>query len=172
MLPALTSAICLPQCNTDSDCGGGQACNPKTGLCTTTTAAGLSIGSSCDPFADACKGSCEELETTLPGIPVAACTQKCTLGAYPSCDWLGPGTGPAPAACLYASPGVAALGGPGIGDLGYCGRLCNCDDECLAEYECIPWSGPDAPSFEAFFQRTGYCGVNPEPGDAAVTPCN
>lgn len=172
---AFTSGICLPQCNHDQACPAGYSCSAKTGLCTDNAASGLAIGSPCEVWIDAgpnsCAGICLELESTLPGLPVPACTQSCTLGAIGTCGWQGPGTGPAAATCLYAAPGLEALGGPGVGDLGYCGKLCDCDDECLAQYECLPWPDPDAQALKDFFGREGYCGVNQVGGDAAVMPC-
>lgn len=167
------SAVCLPRCNSDNDCGSDLACNPKTGLCSGVVAFGLPIGSACNTPGDAgtCEGVCLELESTLPGAPVSACTEGCTLGAMPSCGWSGPGTGPANATCLYPAPGLDALGA-GVGDLGYCGQLCDCDNECLPEYECLPWPELDAQALKDFFERNGYCGVNQVGGDAAVMPCD
>jgi hypothetical protein len=166
------SAVCLPRCNADSDCGIDLDCNPKTGLCSSSGASGLAIGSPCNAPGDAgtCEGVCMQLESTLPGIPVSACTEGCTIGAAASCGWSGPGSSPADAACLYPAPGLDPSQA-GAGDLGYCGQLCDCDDDCLPEYECLHWPQPDADQLKDFFQRNGYCGVNQIGGDAAVTPC-
>jgi hypothetical protein len=61
---------------------------------------------------------------------------------------------------------VADAGGPGVGDLGYCGALCDCDGDCAPNLVCESFGDPQV---ESFFQKKGYC----IPADGATgMPCN
>jgi hypothetical protein len=160
-------SACFPQCNTDADCGGGLSCNPKTGLCSNTVSTGLPLGSECS---SPCAGKCATLFTSADEPFTTICTEQCTFGASPTCGWAGPGTGPAPAACLYPAF-TSAFGETGFGDLGHCGQLCDCNQDCSsASLTCVPWTGPGADANEAFFQRKGYCG-DPKAEGAGTLPC-
>jgi hypothetical protein len=64
------------------------------------------------------------------------------------------GEGAAEAACLYTSP-YSPAGEDPTGDLGYCAKLCDCDEECSAvEERCVDESEG---AIEALWSRKGYC---------------
>jgi hypothetical protein len=162
---------CIPQCNSNADCGG-LLCNPETGGCTTSAPTGLSLGTTCTVPAsggtDACTGTCTQFVNGSGANLVAMCTERCTLGASPACSWTG--NGPAPAACLFVSTAILDNGGAGIGDAGSCGLLCDCNSDCkTSALVCRPWEGVNAGATEAFFQRAGFCS-DPDNGDGTTNP--
>jgi hypothetical protein len=167
------TAACLPTCNSNADCGGTLKCSPETGSCSTTTPTGLALGQTCvqppTGGVDPCKGNCTGFQDSSGSVSFYMCTENCTLGAAPSCGWTGPGTGPAPAACLYVSTIILDNGGAGIGDRGSCGNLCDCNAQCNSNLVCNAWTGPNAQATKDFFQRNGYCG---EGGGSGITTCN
>ncbi len=159
---------CLPSCNGDSDCGPGLYCDPATGLCGTSPKTGLPVGQTCTQptgtGTDACRGTCTNIQGSS-GPVTSICTEHCTLGAYPSCGWSG--TGPANAACLFTN---TAIKDPGYGDAGSCGQLCNCNTDCSdSNFVCLAWTGANASSIEAAYQKKGYCGAA---GGSGLTTCN
>jgi hypothetical protein len=167
-LDEVGTAACLPQCNSDTDCGGGLTCNPRTGSCGTTALTCsvtpcLSLGSPCvqdiDGGTNQCKGQCIGFVHQSGQDPFTyMCAENCTLGAAPSCGWTGPGTGPSPAACLFVSTIILDNGGAGIGDRGSCGQLCDDNCDCSnPDLVCNAWTGAAAQSNKDFFQRNGYC---------------
>jgi hypothetical protein len=154
-------AACVPQCNSDADCGGLE-CHAKTGLCSSVSPTGQSLGEPCtvpDAGVDSCKGNCTNFTHSSNGqVFLSMCTEGCTLGATPSCGWTGPGTGPAPAACLFVSKTIQDNGGASFGDQGSCGLLCNCNSDCKTPLlVCRPWTGPGAETNKSFFLKNGYC---------------
>jgi hypothetical protein len=167
----IIGSACFPQCNHDPDCGQELACNPKTGLCNPTIATGLPLGSPCtsglDGGIESCAGTCTSLVSDS-GLVANVCTRGCVLGVIPSCEWAGPGTGPAGNACVHpAFPSEDT----GIGDQGTCGTLCDCNADCgVAALGCVPWPGPDAQALEGFYERKGYCAFLESP-DAGLS-CN
>lgn len=172
-----TTAGCLPQCNSDADCGGGLSCNPKTGGCSTTVVTGQALGSTCvQPTADSgttdpCRGTCIGFVHNSGQDPFTfMCAENCTLGASPSCGWGGPGTGPSPAACLFVSTIILDNGGAGIGDRGSCGQLCNDNCGCAnPDLVCNAWTGANAQANKDFFQKNGYCS-DPLQDDGGTSP--
>jgi len=170
-----TVAACLPQCNASSDCGTGLSCNPRTGLCTTTSPIGKSVGETCvqalDGGTEECKGFCTGIVHQSSQQPFTyVCTEGCTTGASPSCGWAGPGTTPAPAACLFSSTVIIDNGGPGLGDLGSCGQLCDCNSDCKSSaFVCRAWTGSTAAQLTAFFGKAGFCS-DPLNDDGGIDP--
>jgi hypothetical protein len=109
---------CRPACRSDLDCGD-RRCNLRTGMCGSQPPDGAGIGSACDPTAPACAGGCIE-----HGASYAECSGVCRLGT-PGC---GQATGDGPPFNFYCYLDPAGKGGNG--DLGYCAKLCDCDDDC------------------------------------------
>jgi hypothetical protein len=171
-------SACLPQCNSNADCGAGLVCNAQKGTCSTQAPAGDAIGSLCDKDPEGgtntCQGECTSFVHEGAQVPFTAmCTESCTVGASPACGWSG--NGPAPAACLFASTIVSNHGGPGIGDLGSCDQLC--DDNCDCSNPalvCTAWTGDDADENEALFQQKGFCAdpLEPDGSQSPGIPCS
>jgi hypothetical protein len=166
------AAACVPNCNGDQDCGSGWFCHPSDGLCRPNPPTGKLVGEVCQtpdagPSAGECQGSCIPMAGASGIAKVNVCTAGCTFGAIPACGWQGPTSGlPSPAACLFVSSSVIDNGGPGVGDLGYCGALCGCDGDCAPTLVCEPFGNPQ---IESFYQQKGYC----VPADGATgMPCN
>jgi hypothetical protein len=166
---------CLPQCNADSDCGTGRYCNPQTGLCRATPQPGLPLGDECtQPPAggiDSCRGDCTGIVTSAGSTAtVYTCTESCTIGALPNCNWAGPASNtPAPGLCLFSSTILSQHGGPGSGDLGSCAQLCNCNADCQhASFVCVSL---DDAALSTATRRRGFCTL-PEggPGIPNCTP--
>ena len=109
---------CRPACRSDLDCDD-RHCNLRTGLCADEQPEGGGIGSACDPTAPECSGGCIE-----HGASYAECSGVCRLGT-PGC---GQGTADGPPFNFYCYLDPAGKGGEG--DLGYCAKLCDCDDDC------------------------------------------
>jgi hypothetical protein len=143
---------CVPTCGGDFDCGSGQYCSFATGLCTDGSGSGLDIGELCDPAAatNPCSGFCSATnEAGTEGICSALCTLSPTLAG---CGWSGEGA--ADAACLFGTV-LSPEGDLGAGDIGLCGVLCDCNDDCNAENDrCVDETGGDVLSL---FGRNGYC---------------
>ena len=157
---------CLPQCNSDQDCPSGRFCNPTTGLCHDVAVTGDPVGSKCDPGADTCRGECISFPF-MNGGSTQMCFERCVTGALPACGWNGPGTGPADAFCVYAYTEVLNGGGPGLGDIGSCGQLCNCNSDCRnPDVQCEPINNAQ------FSQSVGKLGICQEPnGTSPGLPC-
>jgi hypothetical protein len=92
------------------------------------------------------------------------CARLCTLGHLPSCGW--DGTASTSYACIVAQAPTQA----GYGDGGYCGELCDCDDDCTD-----PWAiclglasvpGADRPWAATVVAQSGRAGVCTDPDDA------
>jgi hypothetical protein len=147
----LVLTVCLPSCGSDADCDAGLFCDYRTGLCGEAPPTGKGFNEPCDPNAvvDECtSGYCSasyEVPTT------GTCSGFCNLGNPFSCGY--EGDGKADAACLFST--VLSGNQSEVGDLGSCGQLCDCDDECSAAGEvCRPFNDP---TFEELWQRLGYC---------------
>lgn len=145
---------CRPNCNSDADCGG-RTCNPRTGLCDDQAAQGLPVGSSCpapgsDAGADPCRGTCGGVVHSFGGAPFTyTCSERCTIGAVPSCGW--DGSGPADAYCVFVYDANA-----GRGDQGACGQTCDCNSDCLdPDLVCLPFNNA---TLESQLGHKGYCG--------------
>jgi hypothetical protein len=143
---------CLPLCGGVFDCESGQSCDFLSGFCVPGEAEGLPIGAECDPAAttDPCLGFCQvqDAEGTE-----GSCAGFCSLNPdLIGCGWSGTGT--AEAACLYGT----RLSPPDdlqAGDLGICGALCDCNDDCGASiHRCVDESDGQV---MAIWGRAGYC---------------
>jgi hypothetical protein len=133
---------CRPACRSDLDCAG-RSCDLGTGLCGDARA-GDRIGAACDPDAASatCAGAC-----TAHGASYAECSGVCSYGT--------PGCGqsdtrlPLENFC-FLDPSSNS----GNGDLGYCARLCDCDDDCdRPDAVCEP-----QPTLTSKTGRSGVCG--------------
>lgn len=166
---------CLPQCNSDADCGDG-FCDPGTGLCGAEPTTGSQLGARCTPteegLDDECRGRCIGILGDASDEPVTyMCADFCTLGIVPSCGWAGPTSGQrADGACLFSSSVISANGGPANGDRGSCGQLCDCNSNCRnPDLICVSDS-----YVRTNYRRAGYC-TTPSTTDAGVErgiPCD
>jgi hypothetical protein len=110
--------FCRPACRSDLDCGE-RYCNLGTGLCGDEPRTGSEIGASCGvaPLAS-CAGGCID-----HGSAYSECSGVCRYGT-PGC---GQQSQDAPLDYFcFMDPTT----GSGEGDLGYCQKLCDCDDDC------------------------------------------
>lgn len=112
---------CRPACRSDLDCGE-RRCNLRTGLCADETPSGDPIGAACNPAESQCAGGCIQ-----HGKSFAECSGVCRLNT-PGCGQLS-SEGPPYDFWCYLDP--SSVGG--TGDLGYCARVCDCDDDCGRE---------------------------------------
>lgn len=147
---AVPLLACVPTCGGDYACGPGRYCDFSSGLCSDSPPAGAPIGASCIPADDRdCDGFCG---TDLDGS-TGTCSASCTFNdAHTGCGW--DGTGPADAACLF---GTSLSDGPSKpGDVGVCGKLCDCNADCTnpGQY-CLDNL---ALSISDIWHRGGYCG--------------
>ncbi len=164
---------CLPQCNSDTDCGAGLFCDPSDGACKTTQKTGKPLGSTCvqdlDAAVDECRGNCIGFVHQSGQDPFTyMCAENCTLGAEAACGWAGPTSGlPAPAGCVFTSTIILDNGGAGFGDRGSCGQFCDCNSDCLnPDLVCTAWTNPQAASY---YQKKGYCS-DPLKEDGGMDP--
>lgn len=110
--------FCRPACRADIDCGD-RHCNLSTGLCGDQAPEGAGIGAACDPAMPACAGGCID-----HGSAYAECSGVCRFNT-PGCGQDPAGAKPYDYFCYLDPSGQA-----GEGDLGYCTRACDCDDDC------------------------------------------
>jgi hypothetical protein len=141
---------CVPNCGGDYHCAPGKFCDFATGLCAPEPSTGQPIGTLCDPNAasEPCNGFCQVKDDAGDE---GVCSAFCTLApGLHGCGW--DGSGPADAACLYLtrlSPDA------GIGDVGLCGALCDCNADCPAtDDRCVDESNGEIMSL---WGRAGYC---------------
>ena len=168
---SLVGQACLPQCNSDADCGTLH-CDPKSGLCRATPATGKDLGAECvqqDGGPGECKGNCTGIVNPGSSVPFTyTCTERCTLGAPAQCGW--DGTSQAPGFCLFSSTLIST---PGIGDQGSCAQLCSCNADCKnPSFVCRAFNDPN---FEATLGQKGYCGSSSIQGggvDPGIPVCN
>ncbi|HVJ16403.1 MAG TPA: hypothetical protein VM686_13270, partial [Polyangiaceae bacterium] len=161
--------VCLPNCGSDADCDDGLFCDPLTGLCMEDPPTGKGVNEACDPAADPDECASGYCSVTYMHEDEGTCSGFCNLGHPFSCGYTGEGK--ADAACLFGT--VLSGEASEVGDLGVCGQLCDCDDECTATGEvCRPFGDP---VFEELWQRVGYCVPIVEGGtftaDDAIGPC-
>jgi hypothetical protein len=141
---------CVYGCRGDFDCTPG-FCDFTTGLCQPEDSNKLPTGSPCELHApdepDPCDGYCYP---SLPNYTIGVCRAKCTrLRDDTGCGWNG--EGPADSACLLR----ALEDGVGVGDVGLCIGLCDCNADCPVEGElCVD---PNLPAFKSTFGRNGVC---------------
>jgi hypothetical protein len=120
---------CRPACRSDLDCAE-RVCDLRTGLCADDKPTGDAIGSACDPAQPSCAGGCVD-----HGSNYAECSGVCRLNT-PGCGQRS-SSGPPYDYWCYLDPSNAG----GDGDLGYCTRACDCDDDCgRADAVCEPRS--------------------------------
>jgi hypothetical protein len=152
---------CVPSCRGDFDCSG-RRCDLGTGTCRDRIEPGrtLPIGAKCDPDAavDRCEGACVVMDDG-PGTPATGfCSGYCSLGSELNCNVDPLSTDPVPAFCLYG-----ASEGSDFGDLGFCGQLCDCNEDCSnLDFVCSPVAGLDRVA-----GRMGACGP---PSTASGSP--
>lgn len=148
-----TTQVCGPKCASHADCPSARYCDPRSGVCIDDEPTGLSFDEPCDPTADVdpCRGYCSD-----EGV----CVETCVIGTYPSCG--SSSNTEATADCLFLLSEQRE-----IGDLGACGRLCDCHAECLGDTSCVQITNSQGP-FE-YRGRTGIC-VIPTSADVPL-PC-
>ncbi|MBK7586084.1 MAG: hypothetical protein IPI67_38605 [Myxococcales bacterium] len=169
IIPGLGEAarVCLPNCNSDEDCGTGLFCDPGSGLCSATAPSGDPVGTPCSQSNDTCRGFCEKLDLPATSGSTTLCAERCTAGAIAesktSCGWNKATATAAPATCIYY-PGAVTV--PGFGDRGACGQLCDCNADCKATgLVCQPLPTP----LDALFKRKGQCSA-PVKVDGGTSP--
>lgn len=110
--------LCIPACRGDVDCDG-RFCDLGTGKCGDRAAEGAPIGAACDDEASVrCAGAC-----LVDQAGYSACSGVCSYGTA------GCGQGDfEPPLEYFCAQGAA--NGSGAGDLGYCVKLCDCDQDC------------------------------------------
>ncbi len=125
---------CAPTCANDAACGT-RKCDPLSGLCSDSVSLGTgSIGAACDPTGttNTCDGACLTVGAGTPSSANSACTRVCSLGATTAC---GPATSMQPTATCI--PLIDQ--NEGMGDVGACAELCNCDADCQnPDFVCHP----------------------------------
>jgi hypothetical protein len=148
--------FCRPACRSDLDCGS-RFCDLSTGLCGDEPRTGNDIGESCGAQGASCAGGCLD-----HGASYSECSGVCRYGT-PGCGQVDQSL-PLDYFCL-----LDPTSGSGEGDLGYCTRLCDCDDDCgRPDAVCQPNE-----DLEESTGRSGSCGSindargNPRPN----TPC-
>jgi hypothetical protein len=156
---------CQPTCRGDFDCGKDRVCDLGNGTCVEALdpARKLPIGSKCDPKAkvDPCQGACvgftvdaDAGSTTTLGF----CSGLCKLGEQNGCGF-DPQAATVDAFCLY-QPSQAS----GFGDVGFCGQLCDCNDDCRnPDFIC---SGIDG--LADLTGHDGVCGPSDGPRDTGI----
>lgn len=157
--------FCSPQCRNDKDCGT-RKCDLSSGLCMDAkdVTGTLPIGSPCDSglTKDPCVGFCLPLNPNDAGTGPGMCTGFCPLGSL-GCGSDPASTAPPTAACLFAY----TSSDEDTGDLGICGALCDCNDDCKTKGRvCRAFPANQA----AGYGRAGYCGgavdANGKPNDS------
>ncbi|HEY0469449.1 MAG TPA: hypothetical protein VGC79_34905 [Polyangiaceae bacterium] len=122
---ALPSALCVPHCRSDAECGTGLYCDQSSplGLCVKTKPVGDPVGTPCDADINApqtCAGVCLGVSSdTTDGV----CAELCATGS--ECMY-GPGSKPSPGGFCAGALSDA----PGLLDLGYCLPNCSCSSDC------------------------------------------
>ena len=114
------TGVCRPMCSFDSQCAS-KHCDLQLGVCVSeATNYGTAFGNACTTDNHTCNGVCLTLSS---GYEV--CSNRCTFGSRSPCDGV--------AGSLIASACAYGTFGGGLGDLGYCAQLCDCDDDCAHE---------------------------------------
>lgn len=117
----LGTAVCLPTCGSDAECGPGRACDPNRAMCVSAKSVGLPTGAACDAKTKptTCAGLCVSFDVGSP-----LCSSPCVLG----------GSSRASSDCGGPTEGLCAFGpeGNGPGDAGYCTRSCLAHSDCAS----------------------------------------
>jgi hypothetical protein len=155
---AAGAGYCRPVCATGADCASG-ACDPRRGVCVATAPPDTTFGLSCDvrggdggsdassgPDAATATPACDALCVTL-GARVSLCSRRCVYGSAGEC---GPASGGLRlGGCLFPVQGGT------VGDLGYCGELCDCNGDCRdPAFVCDAF---DDANLQRAFGRAGVC---------------
>lgn len=141
--PGKADGVCRPACRSDLDCGE-RRCDLATGFCGDRAPTGAAIGAACDPRNPSCQGTCQDY-----GSGYAACSGFCRINT-PGCGQ-DPTSGPPFDYYCYLDPAITSASGSG--DLGYCARACDCDDECGSDAVCEP-----LPDLAVETGHPGMCG--------------
>jgi hypothetical protein len=133
---------CRPACRSDVDCSP-RHCDLRTGLCSDSVMTGDPIGSACNPDSSTCAGGC------IPhGSTYAECSGVCSF-MTPGCGQTESSGPPYDYFCFLDPAGTS-----GLGDLGYCAKVCDCDGQCgRSDAVCEP-----RPSIATQTGRQGVCG--------------
>lgn len=126
-LAPTTASLCYPTCGTHDDCGD-RYCDLLLGVCVDSAPEGKGVGEPCDANDSAqteCQGVCWQSGSGEDGEGL--CTGFCTLGTI-GCNSDPENVQPGDGACLFAPQPT----GQGVQDLGFCGQVCQCDDDCSA----------------------------------------
>jgi hypothetical protein len=136
------TGYCRPACRNDKDCAP-RHCDIGTGLCGDAAPSGDSIGAACDPGNSACAGGCFPEANNY-----AECSGPCSYGEPGGCGQAQT-TPPYDYFCY-----IDGALGAGAGDLGYCARVCSCDNDCgRPDAVCEP-----TPDIAGKTGRPGVCG--------------
>ncbi len=149
------AGYCRPACRNDVDCAP-RKCDLRTGLCGDATPSGDPIGIACAPGSATCAAACYAASDTFD-----ECSGVCSYGTE------GCGQTTFPPLDFFCAIPVAAGSGPG--DLGYCAKLCDCDDDCgRQDAVCEAES-----SLVSSAGRHGYCASKalPTGGTRTGLPC-
>ena len=139
-LAGSVDGYCRPACRSDIDCAP-LFCDLATGLCADSAPTGPAIGSACDPSNSQCPGGCIAQENQY-----TECSGVCSFGTE-GCGR----NGDPPYDALCA---IGAATSAGEGDLGYCAKLCDCNDDCArTDAVCEP-----RPDLKKTTGRAGLCG--------------
>ncbi len=133
------SGFCRPLCVFDEDCASGH-CDRATSTCqTSSSSSGLGFGESCTPESSSCAGLCLDF-----GDGIGLCSHRCVFGGSERCAEAELGD-----VCAYAS-----VEG-GVGDVGFCAPLCDCNDDCSATgFVCDAFTDPE---LAAVLGHPGLC---------------
>ena len=143
---------CKPTCRGNFDCGS-RVCDLADGTCVDKIdpSRKLPIGTKCDPNADVdpCQGACVGIVTNDSGTAdIGFCSGFCKLGEQNGCGF-DPQAKTVDAFCLYQTSQAADFG-----DLGFCGQVCDCNDDCLSpDFICTAVNG-----LSDLIGRGGACG--------------
>lgn len=156
-LAATTASLCFPTCGSHDECGE-RFCDLLVGVCVDEEPQGLGTGAPCDAndrSQTQCKGVCWQSGGGEEGEGI--CTGFCTLGTV-GCNSDEENLEPGDGACLFAPQPT----GQGVQDLGFCGQVCECDDDCSApESRCVEF--PDE-ELGRLFGVPGYCSTVSDDG--------
>lgn len=136
------AGYCRPACRNDKDCAP-RYCDIATGLCGDAAPSGAAIGGECGANNSACAGACFPEANGY-----AECSGVCSYGEPGGCGQTQT-TPPYDYFCY-----IDAALGAGVGDLGYCARVCTCDTDCgRPDAVCEP-----TPDIAGKTGRPGVCG--------------
>jgi hypothetical protein len=118
-----TTAVCYPDCTSNTQCPGTTTCNLYSGFCEPTT--GGVDGAACTTDADCASGICDTQGDT--GNPKGTCRSQCNPSVTNSC--------PSGGVCFD----YGTAGNPGV--YGLCWDGCTSSSQCRAGYSCFNVGG-------------------------------